>query len=94
VNDSKPVSLSLNVAKIIRAAMVYERVYQCPVAMLVRRMAYKAYLLGQDDEVLVFVSYVKRDGLARHRRDGLNLLNLIHDRLTCANGLLLRSGFA
>ena len=62
--------------------------------MVVRRMAHEPRLLGQHDDVIVFVADVKRNRLAGQRRVDGFLRDLVHDGLAGFDRLLLRSGIA
>ena len=67
VHDSQTVLFALHIAQVLCSAMVDEGVHERPVTVVFRGMAHETRLLGQHDDIIVFVPYVKRNGLSYKR---------------------------
>ena len=79
VNDAQTIFLALDIAKVICAVTIDERVHKRTVAMVVGRMAYKSSLLRQHDHIVVFVADIQIYRLANKRSVNYLLFDFIDD---------------
>ena len=64
MNNSKSPVVILNITKVLFAAMIYKRINKCSVCVTMCRVTNQTRLLRNHDDVIVFITNIKRDVFA------------------------------